>query len=154
MTTEAAHTRPSRFTSNLYVRCPAVLPAAVESAAQRLCMTASEYVRRSVVERLSADGFNPAQIASHDAGALYDSVNGKQRYALVTDAGAILAIGYHHAKPEAGPDDRGRVWLPVVHEDSEPFDISTHWRLAPITRIDPDRVVVTFPVVPKSLEAM
>lgn len=59
----AERARPSRFTRNLYVRCPAVLPAVVESAAQRQCMTSSEYVRRSVVERLSADGFDVAALA-------------------------------------------------------------------------------------------
>ncbi len=58
---ETAH--PSRFTRNLYVRCPAVLPPAVETAAQRQCMTSSEYVRRSVVERLSADGFDVSLLA-------------------------------------------------------------------------------------------
>ena len=52
--------RPSRFTRNLYVRCPAVLPPAVETAAQRQCMTSSEYVRRSVIDRLKADGIDPA----------------------------------------------------------------------------------------------
>jgi hypothetical protein len=57
----ARPSRPSRFTRNLYVRCPAVLPPAVETAAQRQCMTSSEYVRRSVVERLSADGFDVSQ---------------------------------------------------------------------------------------------
>jgi hypothetical protein len=55
--------RPSRFTRNLYVRCPAVLPPAVSTAAQRQCMTSSEYVRRSVVERLRVDGFDFSQLA-------------------------------------------------------------------------------------------
>jgi hypothetical protein len=51
------------FTSRLFVRCPSVLPLAVERAAVRQCMTPSEYVRRSVIERLKADGIDPAQLA-------------------------------------------------------------------------------------------
>lgn len=53
--------RATKFTRNLYVRCPAVLPTAVETAAQSQFMTSSEYVRRSVVERLCADGIDVGQ---------------------------------------------------------------------------------------------
>jgi hypothetical protein len=51
------------FDSRLFVRCPSVLPLAVERAAVSQCMTPSEYIRRSVFERLKADGIDPAQLA-------------------------------------------------------------------------------------------
>ena len=47
-----------RFSELLRVRCPAALPAAIEKAATKNMMTASEYIRRSVVDRLKADGIN------------------------------------------------------------------------------------------------
>lgn len=47
-----------RFSEMLRVRCPATLPAAIEKAASKNLMTASEYVRRSVVDRLRADGIS------------------------------------------------------------------------------------------------
>ena len=50
------------FTSRLFVRCPSALPLAVERAAVSQCMTPSEYIRRSVFERLKADGIDPAKL--------------------------------------------------------------------------------------------
>jgi len=44
------------FSDTLQVRCPPVLPPAIECAAAQNLMTASEYVRRSVIDRLKADG--------------------------------------------------------------------------------------------------
>jgi hypothetical protein len=131
----------------------------IDDAARRAGVKSTEWSRQALTEALKAAGIDPAQIAPRDAGALYDSVEGRQRYALVTTSGDILAMSYHDAKPEPGPADRGGVWLPVIHEDSEPFDIAAHWRLAPlVTVVDVygrlDRVVVTYPVIPKSLEAM
>ena len=49
----------SRFTATFRVRCPPSLPAAIDAAAARNLMTASEYVRRSVIARLKADGIDP-----------------------------------------------------------------------------------------------
>jgi hypothetical protein len=51
---------PTRFTDSLRVRCPPSLPVAIDKAASRHLMTASEYVRRSVIDRLKADGISPA----------------------------------------------------------------------------------------------
>jgi hypothetical protein len=51
------------FTNRMFVRCPSTLPLAVERAAARQLMTSSEYVRRSVIDRLKADGIDPAQLA-------------------------------------------------------------------------------------------
>jgi hypothetical protein len=48
--------RENCFTRVLQVRCPPTLPVAVEMAAAKNLMTVSEYVRRSVIDRLKADG--------------------------------------------------------------------------------------------------
>lgn len=50
----------SRFTDDLRVRCPPALPIAIDKAAARHLMSASEYVRRSVIDRLKADGIDLA----------------------------------------------------------------------------------------------
>ena len=48
-----------RFTNNLRIRCPASLPAAIDKAAAKNLMTSAEYVRRSVINKLRADGVDP-----------------------------------------------------------------------------------------------
>jgi hypothetical protein len=53
----------TRFTDRMFVRCPASLPPAIDRAAAQNLMTASEYVRRSVIDRLRADGIDPVQVA-------------------------------------------------------------------------------------------
>ena len=50
-----------RFTDSLRVRCPPSLPVAIDLAAAKALMTPSEYVRRSVIDRLEADGIDPGQ---------------------------------------------------------------------------------------------
>jgi hypothetical protein len=57
-TTDAA-----RFTESLRIRCPIALPRAIDKAAARNLMTPSEYVRRSVIDRLRADGIDPSALA-------------------------------------------------------------------------------------------
>lgn len=47
------------FTGNLQIRCPKVLPVAIEKGAALNLMSSSEYVRRSIIERLKADGIDP-----------------------------------------------------------------------------------------------
>jgi hypothetical protein len=129
----------------LRARCPALIRSLVEMAAQTQGVTPSEYIRRCVVGSLQADGLK----VSPTAGELYDiRADGQTRFAMVEN-GKIVFVSYHDAKPE----QESRVWMPVVHEDSEPFDIVRHWRLAPVFTIEADRVVCTFPVIPKSLEA-
>lgn len=88
-----------------------------------------------------------------DAGTLYDVVDGKRRWARIKD-GKVHGLYYSAEKPEFAP---GYIVVPVTHEDSEPFDITQHWRLKPeCALIDADgtpvRVVCTYPVVPKSAE--
>jgi hypothetical protein len=51
----------ARFTDSFRIRCPASLPIAIDAAAARHLMTASEYVRRSIIDRLKADGIDPGQ---------------------------------------------------------------------------------------------
>jgi hypothetical protein len=54
----------ARFTDSLRVRCPPSLPPAIDTAAARNLMTASEYIRRSVIDRLRADGIDPSGLTS------------------------------------------------------------------------------------------
>jgi hypothetical protein len=58
----------TRFTNSLRIRCPASLPVAIDTAAARNLMTASEYVRRSVIDRLRADGIDPSGLALQSEG--------------------------------------------------------------------------------------
>jgi hypothetical protein len=53
-----------RFPDSLRIRCPASLPTAIDLAAAKNLMTSSEYVRRSVIDRLRADGIDPAQLVA------------------------------------------------------------------------------------------
>jgi len=135
------------FSELIQARCQPGFAALLDKAAQARGMSHSEYLRQAARTALQLDGFDPATIAPRDAGSLCDTVEGRQRYALV-EGGKLVTMSYHDDKPEQD----GRVWLPVVHEDSEPFDIARHWRLAPVARIEPDKVVVTFPIVIKSME--
>jgi hypothetical protein len=47
-----------RFTGRIRARCPAALPPAIEMAAAQALMTPSEYIRRSIIDRLKADGID------------------------------------------------------------------------------------------------
>jgi hypothetical protein len=66
----AKESKPGRFPGILQARCPKTLPPIIERVAQSLCMTPSEYIRRSVIERLRADGIDLRRMASQDAGSL------------------------------------------------------------------------------------
>ena len=56
--TGASKTRhkSSRFSHSIRIRCQAMLCLAVDEAAERNLTTSSEYIRRSIVDRLKADG--------------------------------------------------------------------------------------------------
>jgi hypothetical protein len=135
---------PVRFSDSITIRCQPEITALVDRAARAKGSKPSEWARQALLAGLRSDGFDPAALPARDAGALYDSVEGHQRFAWV-EAGEIKAMSYSDESPA---DD----WIPVVHVDSEPFDIATHWRLAPVYSIEADRVVCTYPVVAKSLE--
>ena len=63
MSAHSNTTPETRFTDSLRVRCPPSLPVAIDVAAAQNLMTASEYVRRSVIDRLKADGIQISQTA-------------------------------------------------------------------------------------------
>ncbi|RXH15143.1 hypothetical protein [Bradyrhizobium guangzhouense] len=70
-----------------------------------------------------------------------------QQYCLVRD-GELISTSF---KPTKEPD--GGEWLPIENEDNAPFDPALHYRLKPLPlRLDGDRVVRVYPVVPKSME--
>lgn len=72
---------------------------------------------------------------------------GEQQYCLVRD-GELITTSF---KPAKEPD--GGEWLPIENEDNQPFDPALHWRLKPLPlRLDGERVVRVYPVVPKSME--
>jgi hypothetical protein len=54
-------TRQARFPNAIYLRCPASLPSAIDLAARKNFMTSAEYMRRSIIDRIKADGIDPAQ---------------------------------------------------------------------------------------------
>ena len=89
---------------------------------------------------------------SRSAGTLYDrDADGRQRFARI-EGNQIKGMGYHDGRP-----GDGNVYVPVVHKDSEPFDLARHWRLAPryeLVAVDrkPDHVICTYPVIAKSLD--
>jgi hypothetical protein len=56
--------RQTKFGKLLQVRTPEVLSEAIEVAAARNLMTPSEYIRRSVIDRLRADGIDPLRAAA------------------------------------------------------------------------------------------
>ena len=56
-------TRQPRFPNAIFLRCPASLPHAVELAARKNLMTSAEYMRRSIIDRIKADGIDPSQMA-------------------------------------------------------------------------------------------
>jgi hypothetical protein len=61
--TGARHESSPRFPVSLHVRLPASLPPVLDRAAEKQFTTAAEYIRRSVYERLKADGFDLSKLA-------------------------------------------------------------------------------------------
>jgi hypothetical protein len=60
---ELPPTRQPRFPNAIFLRCPASLPHAIELAARKNLMTSAEYIRRSIIDRIKADGIDPSQLA-------------------------------------------------------------------------------------------
>ncbi|MCK1742217.1 hypothetical protein IVA80_15435 [Bradyrhizobium sp. 139] len=103
----------------------------LKAAAERKGVTVSAYLRSLADAALVAEGF-PV---------------GEQQYCLVR-GGELVATGFKPSK-----DEDGGVWLPIENEDNQPFDPAQHWRLKPLPlRLDGERVVRVYPVVPKSME--
>ena len=53
----------NRFDKLLQIRAPECLSDAIDAAAGRCLQSKSEYIRRSVIDRLKADGIDPATMA-------------------------------------------------------------------------------------------
>jgi predicted HicB family RNase H-like nuclease len=53
----------SYFSDMVQVRCPPILPPAIERAASLNLMSASEYVRRCIIDRLKAVGVPLDEVA-------------------------------------------------------------------------------------------
>ena len=133
-----------RYNSTVTVRCSPELVAAVDYAAQARGCKPAEWVRQALGTALALDGVTLAPVMPRDAASLYNvTADGQSRYALV-NGDRIVSVSYSVEAPEG--------WLPVVHEDSEPFDAALHWRLAPHFTIGNDRVICTYPVVSKSTD--
>jgi hypothetical protein len=79
---------------------------------------------------MTTDELNtPAKLTERDAGSLYNSINGQRCYALMAGE-RIETMAYHASEPAVSDfaPGRGDRVLPVEHVDSEPFDISAHYR--------------------------
>jgi hypothetical protein len=135
--------------SVLQARCDPALFAQAERAAKVRGVSHAEYVRHGVRTVLQADGFDPAAVAGRDAGSLYDFMEEGRVWAFVV-SGEIKTVSRRLPEKPAAEHALPHVsgtWLPVEHEDSQPFDPALHWRLAPTVRVEASRVVRTFPVI-------
>lgn len=136
---------PIRFSESFTLRCDPALSDVIRRASRARGSKPVEWLRQAAQTAAKLDGIEAAETAAPDAGALYDVVEGQQRFALI-EGGSVKAMSYHAERPSNGD------WRPVQHEDSDPFDPLTKWREWPVVRIEADRVVVTYPVVDRSAE--
>jgi hypothetical protein len=135
--------KPPMHSGAMRVRMAPQLLEAISDAAGQRGMTASAWLREAAMLLARSEGALPA---SRSAGELYDrDADGRQRWARI-ESGEIKSMTRSAAKP----DDR--IWVPVHHQDSQPFDIATQWRLKPHFVIEADRVVCLYQVVAKSWE--
>ena len=141
-----------RHSDTLSVRIDPFISYLISEVADEQGINSSAWVRKAVRAALVADGVKLNEMKPRDAGTLYDVMDGKQRWARI-EGDQIKGMTYHDGKP----DDR--IWVPVLHVDSEPFDVARHWRLPPHYAlvfsdygVKPDRVICTYPVVVKSWE--
>jgi hypothetical protein len=90
-------------------------------------------------------------VITMDAGSLYNEHDGKRRYALVDGDRLITWTGDYlaEAPTDTRPYQDGR-WLPIEYEDSEPFDPEEHRRQPPAYRVEPERVVGVYQIIPKA----
>lgn len=103
----------------------------LKAVADRRGMRLSTLLRSLADSALASEGFPVAE----------------QQYCLVRD-GELVSTSFKPAKESDGGE-----WLPIENEDNQPFDPALHWRLKPLPlRLDGDRVVRVYPVVPKSME--
>jgi hypothetical protein len=137
--------------STLSVRIDPFISYLISEVADEQGINSSAWVRKAIRAALVADGVKLNELKPCDASTLYDVVDGCRRWARI-EGDQIKGMAYR----DAAPDD-GQVYVPVLHVDSEPFDAASHWRLPPHYTLvseygTPDRVICTYPVVPKSAE--
>jgi hypothetical protein len=58
------HERVNRYDKLLQIRAPEVLSDAIDRAADNRLQSKSEYIRMAVVDRLKADGIEPAHVGA------------------------------------------------------------------------------------------
>jgi hypothetical protein len=138
---------------------------------------AATYVgmRQNYLEKLRCSGGGPVFIKRAGT-VLYDPADldawieaGKRRstsdmhdgqqYALVADGSLALYADRAGNPPvpifatEIDPGDT-RTWLPLVTEDSQPFDIKLHWRLPPVYTVEADKVRRVYPKASRLFEPL
>jgi hypothetical protein len=116
----------------LQVIFPDSAVAALADAAKHSGVTLSAFIRQASYGASRALGFDPTAMPS-DGGA------GVQQWALVV--GDEVKSLHQGDKLE---NEQGGRWLPVVYQDSGPFDPELHCRLAPWIRVEASRVIRTY----------
>lgn len=119
-----------RFSERITVSWPAHVPVAIDKASTRRCMTPSEFIRRCVIDRLEADGF--------------DVTTGPE-WAKV-EAGEVVSTASAGSVVKEQPEG----WLPIENVDSEAFDRSLHYRKGFHYVIEPTRVLRVHRIILKS----
>lgn len=130
-------TDPIRFSATLAIRCTPELNRTIDQAARQRGCKPAEWVRQALHTCLALEGVDVTVTDEPP-----------QQFALVR--GGTFITSYIGDRPD--DDEQGGTWLPLVNEDSEPFDSKIHWRLAPSYRVESDRVVRVYPVVIKGWE--
>ena len=139
----------TRFTDAIGTFLLSGTGAILKATAAEQHTTVSAYVRLAVMEKLTRDGADIS--TAPDAGTLYDVVPEGRQWALV-EGGQVLSYGAAYRNSPPPVDRPTQRWLPVVYEDSEPFDPAKHWRVPHAQGdvvIRDDVVVRTFVIVPK-----
>lgn len=149
-----------RFSETITVSVLPGLRRLIQRAALAAGMKSTDFHRKAIDDALRAAGIDPVAelVRDRTAGELYDVIDGKRAYVLVS-GGRILT---QTARCEAAPDlsdvnhhpagyvpADGDAWLPIAFEDSEPFDSAVHHRKGWQFRIERDRVVHEYNVIPR-----
>lgn len=151
-----------RFSDQIKLSVLPGLRQLIQRAAMSAGMKSTDFHRKAIDDALRAAGIDPAELVrSRSAGQLYDVIEGRRMFALVSGGRVIAQTSRLDAAPDlsdvnhhpAGyvPAD-GDAWLPIAFEDSEPFDAAVHHRGSWQLRIEPDRVVREYSVIPRECE--
>lgn len=108
----------------------------LRAAAERKGLSLTMLMRSLADSAVASEGFPVAE----------------QQYCLVKD-GELISTSFKPSRADIERLGGDAAWLPVENEDNAPFDPALHYRLKPLPlRLDGDRVVRVYPVVPKSME--